>query len=140
MKACLAKPTLPRRRCTPVRLEVGAGAPSYPQTAKDQFKRVCFEAIDLIVTAINQRFSQESFSSYAQMETLLAKTANGEDYDAEFKFLEESYSEDVDAGALPGQLSILEVVLKEERKSCFDEILLAVLKFPEPEKKTGSPN
>ena len=77
------------------------------------------------------------------MEALLVKTANGDDYDAEFKFLEESYSEDVDAGALPGQLSILEVALKEERKSCFDEILLAVLKCPEPEKKTansGSPN
>ena len=46
-------------------------------------------------------------------------------------------------GALPGQLSILEVMLKEEKISCFDEILLAVLKFPEPEKKTsnsGSPN
>ena len=46
-------------------------------------------------------------------------------------------------GALPGQLSILEVLLKEEKKSCFDEILLAVWTFPEPEKKTansGSPN
>ena len=26
-------------------------------------------------------------------------------------------------------------MLKEEKISCFDEILLAVLKFPEPEKK-----
>ena len=29
----------------------------------------------------------------------------------------------------------MEVMLKEEKKSCFDEILLAVLKFSEPEKK-----
>ena len=35
------------------------------------------------------------------------------DYDAEFKFLEASYSEDVDTDALPWQLSILEVMLKE---------------------------
>ena len=69
------------------------------------------------------------------METLLVKAANGEDYEAEFKFLEASYSEDVDTGALPGQLSTLEVMLKEEKISCFDEILLAVLKIPEPEKK-----
>ena len=59
------------------------------------------------------------------------KAANGEDYEAEFKFLEASYSEDVDTGALPGQLSTLEVMLKEEKISCFDEILLAVSKFPE---------
>ena len=29
----------------------------------------------------------------------------------------------------------MEVMLQEEPRSCFDEILLAVLKFPEPEKK-----
>ena len=74
------------------------GAPSYPQTAKDHFRRVYYEAIDLIVSAIYQ----ESFSSYAQMETLLVKAANGDDYEAEFKFLEASYREDVDTGALPG--------------------------------------
>ena len=32
------------------------------------------------------------------------------------------------------RLSILEVMLKE-KTSCFDEILLVLLKFPEPEKK-----
>ena len=29
----LAEPTLKRKQCTPFRLELGAGAPSYPQTA-----------------------------------------------------------------------------------------------------------
>ena len=95
----LGKPTLPRKRCTSARLEVGAGTPSYPQTAKDHFRRVCYEAIDLIVSAIYQ----ESFSSYAQMDTFLVKAVNGDDdYGAEFKFLEASYGEDVDTGALPG--------------------------------------
>ena len=78
-------------------MEVGAGARSYPQTAKDHFRRVYYEAIDLIVSAIYQ----ESFSSYAQMETLLVKAGNGDHYEAEFKFLEASYREDVDTGALP---------------------------------------
>ena len=59
----LGEPTLPRKRSTSTRLEVGAGALSYPQTAKDHFRRVYYEAIDLIVGA----FYQESFRSYAQM-------------------------------------------------------------------------
>ena len=59
----LGEPTLPRKRHTPVKLEVGAGAPSYPQTAKDHFVRAYYEAIDLIVRAIYQRVNQESFSS-----------------------------------------------------------------------------
>ena len=96
-KACLVNQRFHWKRCTSARLEVGAGAPSYPQTAKDHFRRVYYEAVDLIVSAIYQ----ESFSSYAQMETLLVKAANGDDYEAEFKFLEASYREDVDTGALP---------------------------------------
>ena len=66
------EPTLSRKWCTPARLEVGAGAPSYPQTAKDHFRRACYETSHLIVRAIynNQHVNQESFSSYAQMETL----------------------------------------------------------------------
>ena len=35
----LGEPKLPRKRHTSARLEVGAGAPSYPQTAKDHFGR-----------------------------------------------------------------------------------------------------
>ena len=70
----LGEPTLPRKRHTPARLKVGA--PSYPQTAKDHFVRACYEAIDLIVRAIYQSVNQESFSSSAQMETLLLKAAN----------------------------------------------------------------
>lgn len=51
--------------------------------------------------------NQESFNSYAQMETLLVKAANGDNYESEFKFLGASHSQDVDTGMLPGQLSVL---------------------------------
>ena len=70
----------------------------YPQTAKDHFRRVFYEAIDLIVRAIDQGVNQESFSSYTWMETFLFKAANGDDDEAEFKFFEASYSEDVVQG------------------------------------------
>ena len=59
----LGEPTLPRKRHTSARLEVGAGAPSYPQTARDHFVRAYYEAIDHIVRAIYQRVNQDSFSS-----------------------------------------------------------------------------
>ena len=85
----LGEPKLPRKRRIPARLEVGAGAPSYPQTAKDHFVRAYYEAIDLIVRAIYKRVNQESFRSEAQMKTLLLKAAiaNGDDYEPEFSFL-----------------------------------------------------
>ena len=68
-KACLVNQRFHWKRCTSARLEVGAGAPSYPQTAKDHFRRVYCEAVDLMVNAIYQ----ESFSSYAHIETLWLK-------------------------------------------------------------------
>ena len=36
------------------------------------------------------------------MDTFLVKAVNGDHYEAEFKFLEASYGEDVETGALPG--------------------------------------
>ena len=65
------------------------------------------------------------------MESLLVKAANGDDYELELKFLEASYSEDVDTGVLPEQLSVLEVMLKEEETSCFDDILYEVARTRE---------
>ena len=96
VKACLVNQRFQESK--EVGLEVGASAPTYPQTANDHFRRVYYEAIDLIISTIYQ----ESFRCYIQMETLLVKAANGDDYEADFKFLEASYGEDDDAGALPG--------------------------------------
>ena len=66
------------------------------------------------------------------METLLVKAANGDYYQSEFKFLEASSCQDVDTGTLPRQQSVLEAMLKI---SCFDDILSAATKVPEPGKK-----
>ena len=94
----VGEPTLPRKRRAPARLEVGVGASGlFSQTNEDHLRMVYCEAINLIVSAIDQRFNQESFSSYAQMETFLVKAANGDDYEAEFQILEASYSKDVDS-------------------------------------------
>ena len=76
------------KACDALWPEVGAGAPSYPQTAKDHLRRIYYETVDLIVKAIDQHVNHESFSSYTQMDTFLVKAANGDDYEAEFKFLE----------------------------------------------------
>ena len=108
--------------------------PSYHTylTAKDHFRRVYYDVLNLIVSVIDKRFNQESFSSYSQMETLLVKTANGDDFESEFKFLEASFCQNVDTGTLPGQLSFMEAILKIP---CLNDILSAVTKAPEPEKK-----
>ena len=56
------------------------------------------------------------------METLLVKTAVVTTVTQSSSFLKHHRAKML-TGALPGQLSILEVLLKEEKISCFDEIL-----------------
>ena len=69
----ISDPLLPRKRRAPARIEVGSGQPTFPETPKDHYRRIYFEAIDLIVNAIEQRFSQPSFAAYEKMESLLLK-------------------------------------------------------------------
>ena len=52
--------TLPRRRRAPRRLEdciCGKEMPVYPERVDDDYRRIYFEALDLVTTTINDRFN-----------------------------------------------------------------------------------
>ena len=97
----MSGPMLPRRTCAPRRNEIGTGEPTYPVTAQDYFY---FEAIDLMMNAIDQRFDQPSFDTYAKMESLLIKTLNSLDRSEELKFMEKLYNDDVNISVLTAQI------------------------------------
>ena len=79
----ISDPLLPRKRRAPARIEVGSGQPTFPETPKDHYRRIYFEAIDLIVNAIEQRFSKPSFVYEKIMVSLLLKCINGESHTLE---------------------------------------------------------
>ena len=54
-------------------------------TAQNYYRRIYFEAIDLMMNAIDQRFDQPSFDTYAKMESLFIKTLNLQDKSEELK-------------------------------------------------------
>ena len=57
-------------------------------TAQDYYRRIYFEAIDLMMNAMDQRFDQPSFDTYEKMESLSMKTLNSQDKSEELKFME----------------------------------------------------
>lgn len=63
----ISEPALPRQKRAPSRFEIGTGPPWYPTTPQEHYRRIYFEAIDLMVNAINNRFNQASFDEYAKM-------------------------------------------------------------------------
>lgn len=70
-KADVSSPTLPRQRKAPRRFEEGEGTSEYPSTAKDYYRRIYFEGIDLITSAIRNRFDQKGFQILQKLETVL---------------------------------------------------------------------
>ena len=67
----VSPPELPRRRKVPRRFEVGETPPEYPASAKDHFRRLYFEGIDLVIAAIKSRFDQQGFRILQKLEVAL---------------------------------------------------------------------
>ena len=124
---------LPRRPQAPRRIEIGTGEPTCPVTAQD--RRIYFEAIDLMMNAIDQQFDQPSFDMYAKMESLLIKTLNSQDKTEELKFMKKLYNDDVNISVLTAQMEILEVLLKDGDYVCFDDIIAKIKELPNPERE-----
>jgi hypothetical protein len=97
-------PVLPRRRKVPRRFE-GDAPPEYPSTPKDMYRRVYFEALDLLVQTIQARFDQPGYKMYGCIETLLKAIHKG-DYSEELKQVLEVYSTDLSESSLQTHLGI----------------------------------
>ncbi|KAL5509599.1 hypothetical protein EMCRGX_G004993 [Ephydatia muelleri] len=122
----LPEPSLPRHRNVPKRLEVGSGQSHQPSSADEYFRRVYYEAIDLVTNAIRQRFDQPGFKAYSIMETLLLNALKpGIDVTDELKYMSEKYAEDVNVTLLKAQLPVFKLMLSGEFQS-FHEIYSAL--------------
>ena len=118
----VSEPALPTQRRAPGRFEIGTGALSYPTTPQDHYRRVYFEAIDLMVNAIDLRFNQASYRVYEKMESFLVKCLNCQDYSTELRYIETNYRDDVNVGTLNAQLEIFKLLMKEGEFTCLDDI------------------
>ena len=126
---------LPRRTRALRRIEIGTGEPTYPVTAQDYYRRIYLEAFDLMMNAIDQRFDQPSFDTYAKIESLLIKTLNSQDKSEELKFMEKLYNDNVNISELTAQMEILQVLLKDGDCFCFDDIIVKIKGQPNPERE-----
>ena len=59
------------------------------------YRRIFFEALDLIICGIQTRFDQPGYQVYCKLENLLLKATNKENSDEELQFVTEFYGEDL---------------------------------------------
>ena len=75
---------LPHERKQPKSFEEGAPL-AFDSSAEDMYRRYYFEALDLIVQAIKDRFDQPGYRVYHCLESLLLKSTKEEDFSEELK-------------------------------------------------------
>ena len=101
-------PKLPKKRKALVRHEVGEqDTHHFPETPKDNYRRIYFNAIDTVKQCIATRFGQEDFKIYVNIQELLLKSFASEPCDTELAEVVKLYSEDLDSFKFKGQLLLL---------------------------------
>ncbi len=113
------EPSLPRKRKAPKRLEVGSGDHYHSPTIQEHYRQQHFEAIDLAVSSIQDRFDQPGYAVYRNLEALLLKAANKEDYTAEFQEVTTFYGDDFNKSELV-EATDLWYILCQGRAACQD--------------------
>lgn len=103
----VSEPCLPRRRKAPRRIgDEGSTEGSFPATVQEHYRRIYFEALDLIATCISTRFDQPGFKVYYNIQNLLLKAAQGVEYTFELDYVTKFYGSDFNAELLKTQLEV----------------------------------
>ena len=117
---------LPRKRKAPRRLEVGKGEGHYSATVEEHYRQKYFEALDLAINGIQERFNQPGYAIYKQLESLLLKAAKQEDYSNEIQEVLSFCGDDFQETDLNTQLQIFGTKFIGESSSLKDILAFCV--------------
>ena len=101
------QPQLPCRRKVPKRFDDCLAAPEFHDSPMLYFRQHYYEAIDLIVSCISERFDQPDYRIYCQLELLLLKACQRKDFTSELNAVCAFFKDDLDKDQLQAQLLTL---------------------------------
>ncbi|XP_053395723.1 zinc finger MYM-type protein 1-like [Mercenaria mercenaria] len=112
----VSEPVMPRRRKMPKRFETGEAPHEFHATEKDLYRQKYYEALDLAVNCVQDRFDQPGYKSYRHLEDMVLKcVTNDSSYLEDMDFVVDFYKDDIDRLSLKSQLESLKV---HARNSC----------------------
>ena len=119
-------PTMPRKKRAPDRLNeyfgYGPAEPSSSSGPEDIYRKHYYEALDLAINSMKQRFNQKDYAKYANSQELLLKAAKKVNFDSEFNSIIEFYKDDFDSMVLKTQLVTLGSIIPNDIRT-IDEIV-----------------
>ena len=106
----VGEPQLPRKRRLPRRFDDGNAEPEFFSDCKQYYRQQYYEALDLIISCIKDRFDQIGYRIYCNLQDLLLKAVKKEPFEEEFSF----YGTDIDPSQLRVHLQVLAANFPEE--------------------------
>ena len=70
-------PALPCKRSAPCQLQLGCSEGYFHASVEDHYRQVHYEALDLVIDAITNRFVQRGYQAYRNLQDLLLKASSG---------------------------------------------------------------
>ena len=125
------EPQLPRRHKMPRRYDDGEQE-EFPQTNKALYRRHFYEAIDLAIHSITDRFDQPGFKVYCNVEQLLLKACSGKDFSNQLSAVCDFFEGDFVSRDLDSELQTLKELYQQElqgeqpRISAIKKVLLSL--------------
>ena len=95
------------QRKRPARFEEGTTPTEFHSTVKEFYRRIYYEALDLIIESIRDRFDQLRYRVYQCLDNLLLKAAKHEDFTEELQLAVSTYTSDIHESNLQMQLQTL---------------------------------
>ena len=117
------EPSLPRRRKTPKRYDVGMEESNFPDDAEDRYRQIFNEALQLISVAIKSRFDQPGYKVYCKLEELLVKASKMDCFEEELEFICNFYKGDLNLEQLRMQLNVMASNIPKESADNLNSIL-----------------
>ena len=117
------EPSLPRRRKTPKRYEVGMQESNFPEDVEDRYRQNFYEALELITSAINSRFDQPDYKVYCKLEETLVKASKRESFEENLEFICNFYKGDLNQEQLRMQLNVMASNIPEKSAHNLNSIL-----------------
>ncbi len=102
----IEKPSLPRRRKCPMRFDDGESEDHFHSEIKSFYRQSYYEAVDLLISCIEDRFQQPGYEKYKRLESLLLKACTSVDTEEEVAEICQFYKDDFNHSILQTQLQV----------------------------------
>ena len=114
------EPHLPRIHKRPRRFDDGSSEGDHHDNPKSLYRQYYYEAIDLIISCIEDRFNQPGYKVYQTLENLLLKACKSEDFESNLELICRFYKDDFDQDIFRTQLQTFAMYFQQVQERSSD--------------------